>query len=235
MRTNSANNRKTFSKFAYFLYQLYIILLKYLIMPLIVFNKSGYQNVRTSPPFNIEKVGNLLIYLSEKMGNLCLTKLLKFLYIIDEYSVIKSGVPVTWLNYLVWKKGPVATDVYNDINFNDGMCFKNFVEVKENRNFNGIEIKPIKAFDDSEFSEFEIELIDELIKKYGNYNSDQLVELLHKEDSLWHIIVKEKNLEVKFRNGESNTSPYVIELTDKIKNDPYKLSLYNSVKESIEL
>jgi uncharacterized phage-associated protein len=197
-----------------------------------VYNSTSISMISTQRQIpNLEKIGNLAIYLSQKLDNLYLTRLLKFLYIIDEQSVVDTGVPVTWLQYKVWKNGPVATAIYNDLNFYNNELLKDYIAVNKNHKTKGLEIIPVRKFDDSEFSDYEIELIDRIIDTYGTYNSDQLIKLLHEENSLWHKIVKENNLEDKF--SESNTSPFTIELTDKIKGDAQKLDLYNSVKESL--
>ncbi len=180
---------------------------------------------------NKEKIGNLIIYIASKVNNLYLTKLLKLLYIIDEESVIESGVPVTWLSYNVWKMGPVPTDVYYELNFNNTDYLSDFVETASNSR--GTKILAKKQFNDAEFSDFEMSLIDRLLSQYGNLSPEELIELLHKEDSLWHKIVKEHGLEKKFELAESNTSPFVIDLSDKIKDNPYKLHLYETVKETL--
>ena len=192
-----------------------------------------FSSAHTTLP-NREKVGNLIVYIASKVSNLYLTKLLKLLYIIDEESVIETGVPVTWLPYNVWKMGPVPTGIYYDLTLNNTEYLSEFVEAKPGVKAKGIEITPKKAFEDAEFSDFEMELIDRIITKYGHLNSKELVELLHKEDSLWHKIVKEQGLEKKFELEETKTSPFVIELSYKIKNDPYKLHLYQTVKESLQ-
>ena len=62
-----------------------------------------------------DKIGNLLVYLAQNISDLSMTKALKLLYIIDETSMKESGVPVTWLEYKVWEKGPVAQEIYDEI------------------------------------------------------------------------------------------------------------------------
>ena len=61
---------------------------------------------------NKAKVGALLAYLCYRMPNVQLRKLLKVLYLIDEASVRSRAIPMTWLDYYVWEKGPVAPEVY---------------------------------------------------------------------------------------------------------------------------
>jgi len=183
---------------------------------------------------NIDKIGNLMILLSDKLPTLYLTKLLKLLYIIDETSISECGVPVTWLDYKVWEKGPVATDIYFDILQNNEL-FNKYIRVLDNASYKGAGKKIIskQAFDDSEFSDYELELVDKIISKYGSKNSDELIDILHQENSLWHKVVKEKDLEYLFKI--ESTSPYSIDLTERIKGEPQKMDLYNSVREMMAL
>ena len=60
---------------------------------------------------NREKIGHCLIYFSKKQP-ISLTKALKLLFLLDETSVKETGVPITWLDYYAWERGPVANDVY---------------------------------------------------------------------------------------------------------------------------
>ncbi len=175
-----------------------------------------------------DKVGNLMIYISSRIDNLFLTKLLKLIYIIDETSVNDIGVPVTDLSYNVWEKGPVATKIYYDVSFADFEIYKPFVNRIKETSVNGYRIEPNNKFDDSEFSDYEINLIDKIIKDFGDFNSEQLISLLHKKDSLWHKIVVEKNLEESFERGDKTTN-YTINLRDLIINEPIKSNLYDEV------
>lgn len=64
-----------------------------------------------------DKIGNLLNYMSNKIPNLTMTKALKLLYLIDDTAYKRTGVSVTWLDYKVWKMGPVAEELYNELRY----------------------------------------------------------------------------------------------------------------------
>lgn len=190
--------------------------------------------------YNIEakiaKVGNLLHYISAKCKVLYLTKALKLLYIIDETSIGETGSPVTWLEYKVWKMGPVSLDVYNDIRyqrelFNDKVRFTDVK--KSNWTHPGVLISPVGEFEDDEFSDYEISLIDRIINKHKKDNSDALIRFLHEEESLWSQEVSRNNLKTYFKSH--NTSPVVIDLTRKIQGDPFKLELYELSSQMLSL
>lgn len=52
----------------------------------------------------IDKIGNSIIYFSQKIEDLSKTKVLKLLYILEELSIKKSGIPFFNLKYKLWNK-----------------------------------------------------------------------------------------------------------------------------------
>lgn len=186
---------------------------------------------------NLDKVGNLIIYLIDETKRkhrqpLYITKLLKLLYIIDETSVKETGVPVTGLDYKVWRMGPVAYAVYSDFTHNNSEKLNFFAEAKAGDG-DTKRIESTNRFDDSEFSDYEMRLIDGVVKEYGALDGSALINLLHEEGSLWKKIVDEKGLELRF-NTEP-TSPYKMDLVELIKADPQKVARFNVAKESLNL
>ena len=145
---------------------------------------------------NIERISGLIHLLAERVPKLYFTKLLKLLYIIDEIAVKETGVPVTWLKYRVWKRGPVAKYVFDEIKFYDGENLKDKIRIEGNEY--GLVLISIKKFENSEFSKYEIDLFDRVISEYGNKTSEELVEYTHKKGGLWNKVVQERKLEEKF-------------------------------------
>lgn len=185
---------------------------------------------------NNDKIGNALIYIIDKVQSrfnqdVYLTKLLKLLYIIDETAVEETGVPMTWLEYKVWQAGPVALKVYENLNHQNPTFLDGFVEPKKTDK--GTKILAINTFDDSDFSDYEIDLIDRVIENYGGLNGTALVTLLHEENSLWTKLVSENNLEDYFlSNARTDIS---INLKEKIKFDSLKSTLFENAKISMEI
>lgn len=189
------------------------------------------------------KIGNLLSYLGTRIPNLNMTKALKLLYLIDETSYMRTGVPVTWLDYKVWEMGPVAEELYNELRFGHSFVQNgeaiNLEQFIETRKTNGkgqmqITIHPKKDFDLSAFSIFEKELINNVIDRFGSYSSKQLIELLHEEDTLWHQYVSDHNLQLNFRvyGKKSNHS---IDFAALIKDDPFLQMSAQSAFESMQM
>lgn len=131
----------------------------------------------------IDRIGNLLVYITDKLGgNTPKTKLLKLIYIIEEEAIKKGGSQFTELNYLYLPMGPVSTFVNTQID-KKREPITDFIEI--NKQGNSILINPKKAFDDSEFSDFDIQLIDEVLSIFGKMNGKELIEYTHREGSPW--------------------------------------------------
>lgn len=85
--------------------------------------------------------------------------------------------------YEVWQAGPVAKDVFIDLS--DGpFLLKGFVKtvVCEGGTF----ILPICDFSDDEFMDCEIDMMDDILHKYGAMTAKQLVAETHKPGTLWY-------------------------------------------------
>ena len=52
----------------------------------------------------------------------------------------------------------------------------------------------------------------EVMEKYGNMNSEQLIELTHREGSLWRETAKEYGLLEDFERKRANSSTVVIDM-----------------------
>ena len=106
----------------------------------------------------IDKIGNTIVFLTSKIQKISKTKLLKLLYILDEISIKKSGIPFLNLEYKVWKFGPIASDIFVELSSVPSIL-KDYIvrETTENgHNF----ISPKKDFIDDEFTQNELDLLD---------------------------------------------------------------------------
>lgn len=179
---------------------------------------------------NNDKIGNVLNYFASQIEYLSMTKTLKLLYILDETSIKETGTPVTWLDYKVWEKGPVAIDVYNEITKQETFNYQGKelsllqaieLEKKFNaeRNSDEIYLKPKGNFDNSIFNRYELELLELIVFKYGNWNASELIEFLHEEGSLWHKMVSKHDLKNHFKKISKITN-HSIEFNDLLKDNP---------------
>jgi uncharacterized phage-associated protein len=158
----------------------------------------------------INKTGNTIIYLSERIPNLSKTKLLKLLYLIEEYDAIKYNTPFLGFKFEVWKAGPVAKDIFVDLS-DTPVLLKDFIQTKVVAG--ATYIIPKRAFDDSEFSDNDIEVMDYVIAKYGTKTAKQLVNITHKKGSAWSCLVEKHGLSESFKSGRKTCSDLEIDFT----------------------
>jgi len=177
----------------------------------------------------INKLGNSIVYLADNIANLSKTKLLKLIYLLDELSIKSSGVPFFNLRYKVWQAGPVNIDVYSELS-STPTILKDFVTLRFEAT-GECYINAKRTFDDGEFSDNELKLLSLIVSSYGNMTATKLVDLCHRPNTLWYQIAKEKGLLELFETGKLNTSDFEIELSDYIKDDKLKSSIYEEHKE----
>ncbi|MBS1665590.1 MAG: SocA family protein [Bacteroidetes bacterium] len=176
----------------------------------------------------VEKMGHAIIYLANGMGMLYKTKLLKLVYLLDEISVSRQGIPFFDLEYKVWQAGPVSVDLYEEFNEHPFML-ESFIDLKFDEK--GTRIIPKIAFCDDEFSPMEIDLLREIVDTYKWTSAEKLVELVHRKESPWYTMADQHDLLEVFDSRSLNTTDLTIDLSLLIKNDPVKLALFNENKE----
>lgn len=182
-------------------------------------NELGYTKYTEE---QLDKIGNTAIYLSKHIKNLSKTKFLKLIYILDEESIKASGIPFFNIQYKVWKYGPVADAIFIDLS-SEIKLLDPFIE-KDSKGH----ISPKKSFNDDEFSDNDINLLDKVIAKFGKENAKSLVSYTHRPDSLWTKKAKEKNVYDDLMNEDINSTDFVIDLADLVADDQRKKAIYES-------
>ena len=137
---------------------------------------------------NKQKLGNAIVYIASHTKQLSKTKLLKLLYLMEEYMVKRYHLPFLSMPYEVWQAGPVAKDVFIDLS--DGpFLLKDFVKtvVCEGGTF--------------------------ILHKYGAMTAKQLVAETHKPGTLWYQEAEKHGLLEAFRNHECNNSDFRIDFS----------------------
>ena len=171
----------------------------------------------------IDKVGNAIIYFSNKIDELSKTKAIKLIYILDELSIKKSGVPFFNLKYKVWKFGPVSEEIFIDLS-SEITLLKNYIGRTSE---DGVTIiKPVTAFNDDEFSDNDIELLDFVIDKFGGKTAKELVFFTHRKNSPWHITATENSVLQLLENEEINNTELLVDMSSLVSHDERKKSLY---------
>lgn len=158
---------------------------------------------------NRVRLGNAVMYVAAHAKYPYKTEVLKLLFLMEERMVQKYHVPMLAVPFCAWRMGPVSVDVFEELS--DGpVLLADYVTLQFNGQ--GINVTPSREFDEDEFSDAELEVMFEVMEKYGDMNSEQLIELTHREGSLWRETVKECGLLEDFEQRRANSSPVVIDM-----------------------
>ncbi|MDL2222108.1 SocA family protein [Parabacteroides sp. OttesenSCG-928-N08] len=158
----------------------------------------------------IEKLGNAIIYLADRVPDLSKTKLLKLIYLLEEMSVKKNKLPFFGIPFEVWKAGPVAKTLFIDLS-SDLNMLQNYISVVKDDGRAYITAK--STFNDDEFSDADMEIMDLIIDKFGNKTATELVAYLHKTGSPWLTLAQQHRLIELFDLGITNSSDVKIDMT----------------------
>ena len=163
---------------------------------------------RFSEP-NRHKLGNVVLYIAQHAKYPYKTETLKLLYLMEEQMVQKYHVPLLSIPFSVWRLGPVSVDVFEELS--DGpVLLSEFIALEFNGQ--GIRITPKREFSDDEFSDAELQVMEQVMEKYGWMNSEQLISETHKKGSLWYDTAKEHDLLEDFEQKRANSSSVVIDM-----------------------
>ena len=155
------------------------------------------------------RLGNAVMFIASRARYPYKTEILKLLYLMEERMVQLYHIPLLSIPYSVWRLGPVSVDVFEELS--DGpVLLSDFVTLQFNGQ--GIRVIPSKDFDEDEFSDAELQVMREIMEKYGEMNSEQLIELTHKEGSLWQETAKEYGLLEDFNQKRANSSTVIIDM-----------------------
>ena len=180
----------------------------------------------------IEKLGNALIFLCEKMQAVnepvSKTHLLKLVFIIEEISVKKYGIPFFDLRFDVWKLGPVSKDLFYELSEEPTLLSDYIIREVTNGN---VYIKPKKSFSDDEFNDNEIALLEQISERFLYCTAGELINYTHKKDSPWYNIAYKHGVLDLLESGAKTTTDIEIKLCESIENDSQKLALYRSHKD----
>ena len=154
-------------------------------------------------------MGNAVMYIAAHAKYPYKTEVLKLLYLMEERMVQKFHVPLLSIPFSVWRLGPVSVDVFEELS--DGpVLLGDFITLQFNGQ--GIMVKPSREFDADEFSDAELQVMREVMERYGQMNSEELIAETHKEGSLWRETAKEHGLLEDFEQNRANSSPVIIDM-----------------------
>ncbi|WP_257657872.1 Panacea domain-containing protein [Parapedobacter lycopersici] len=141
----------------------------------------------------IEKAGNILIYFAERIPDLSKNKLLKLIYFIEETAIEAYARPVLNLDFEVWQLGPVAKDLFVDLSSSEQQLLRNYIETSLDEGGRAY-VSAKRPFDDGEFSDNEIALMDHVIDRFGKCTAKELVNLTHRPHSPWTMTAQKNGV-----------------------------------------
>lgn len=135
---------------------------------------NGYKTL------DLEKIENIISYIANKVKNLTITSLNKYLWYIDMLSFNKRSVSITGLTYQNQKFGPTIIDnKYDEISLLDDKYKREDIETE---NGNTTKIISNENYNLNKISDVEKEIIDTIIKLLKKKNVTEISEMSHKED-----------------------------------------------------
>ena len=104
-------------------------------------------------------------------------------------------------------------------------------ETKNFKETDFIAITANKDFDDSIFSRYEIEMLENIVRRYGSWTVKELEDHTHNDDTLYSKVVKDNNLQQVFElKADSN---YPLEFIHLIQESPIKKLAYKSAYDAL--
>jgi uncharacterized phage-associated protein len=175
----------------------------------------------------IEKLGNTLVFLAENVSELNKTKALKLLFLLEEKSIRERGYPFFGFKFEIWQYGPVLKEVYVDLE-NDLPLLNNYIQ----RTPYDPSIFEAKArFVDDEFSDWDLELLEQIKMFAKNKIAKDLVEITQAPDSLWVKSAKQNKILQDLLAKKITTTDFTIDFSLLFEDgSPLKERYLNSVE-----
>ena len=180
----------------------------------------------------IDKIGNTIVYFSQKMEDLTKTKILKILFLLEEASIKKTGQPFIGIDFQLWKLGPVAKDIFIDLSSDDGpFLLKDYIarDSVDDKLF-----RPKSDFNDDEFSVNDIKLMDIIVEFVKNKPASYLVKHTHGPVSLWRKSALQYGVLELLENELINSTEYNVDFSLLFPEASYLSERFEDSKENLE-
>jgi uncharacterized phage-associated protein len=126
-----------------------------------------------------EKVVNALAYFSSKCTGTTKMKVCKLLYYSDKEHLLRYGRPITGDKYVRMQWGPTPSAGLNLLRGTAPTRLKAMFQAKVS--VHGNEVRNLTSADLNVFSRSDIQVMDEIVERYGRMTAAQLSKLSHKE------------------------------------------------------
>lgn len=158
---------------------------------------------------NRQKLGNTVAFVAQRAKYPYKTEVLKLLYLMEERMVLQYHVPFLGIPFSVWRMGPVSVDVFEELS--DGpQLLEDYVMLQFNGQ--GIKVAAKGEFEDDEFSDAELRVMEQVMEKFGHMNSEELITETHRDGGLWKMTAEENGLLEDFEKKRANSSSVIIDM-----------------------
>lgn len=158
---------------------------------------------------NRQKLGNAVVFVAQRAKYPYKTEVLKLLYLMEERMVQQYHVPFLGIPFSVWRMGPVSVDVFEELS--DGpQLLEDYVMLQFNGQ--GIRVAAKREFEDDEFSDAELKMMEQVMEKFGHMNSEELIAETHRDGGLWKVTAEENGLLEDFEKKRANSSSVIIDM-----------------------
>ncbi|MEN8906840.1 MAG: type II TA system antitoxin MqsA family protein [Clostridiales bacterium] len=131
--------------------------------------------------FNIDKTENLIGYIAEKVNNLYITSLNKYLWYIDFVAFKNLTRSVLGIPYIKYTHGPVIAEFayYDIVKLDNDKYYRKEIEKNE---ATIIKIYSKKSYDLSLFKNSELKIVDVVVENLKELSCEDISKLSHNED-----------------------------------------------------
>lgn len=189
------------------------------------------NNSGTYTKNQIEKLGHSIIFFCQKLSpftQVSKTHILKLVFILEEVSIKKSGIPFFGIRFDVWKLGPVSKDLYIELTEETNLL-NDYIK-KEFRDGKTL-ISPSREFSDDEFSDQDLLLLEQVSERFKYCTAQELINFTHRKESPWYITAQQHGLVEILESGQINATNIEIDFSTIIEDQEDKLALYNGHRE----
>jgi uncharacterized phage-associated protein len=141
--------------------------------------------------FNLDKlVHSLAFFADRRVRNLTKLKAAKLLYFADKQHLLRYGRPILGDIYFCLPYGPIPSISLNEMSDaiarpevldDDVSAFHSVLAVRKHLFTRHPVFELRSAFDPDVFSDSEIEILQDVVQRYGKMNAGQLVDLTHND------------------------------------------------------
>jgi uncharacterized phage-associated protein len=139
--------------------------------------------------------------------------------IVHLMSIQKHGFPFFNLRFDVWKYGPVSKDIFVELSDTPDLL-SDYIAIDKCADTPFITAK--KDFDDDEFSDNDLSILEYVATHFKNASASYLVKLTHSEHSPWYQTASKHGLLPHFALGQCTSTDIEIDFSTLFNDDNQK-------------